>query len=222
MSGQLIHSMFHDVYFPEQKKEVVKSLFLQKTLRFIPDTQQEIAQTPWAVFDFETTGLSAEVNEIIEIGAIRYDAGNCTSYSTLIKPKAGLPPGITKITGITEEMLVSKPPLCDVLGEFLRFIKGAILIAHNAEFDASFLRAACARHNYKIEYPVYCTLKMARQLLPDLERRTLDALATHYDLSFSARHRSVGDAEVTATVFKKMLQENSLHSLAQLHSFIVN
>ena len=105
--------------------------------------------------------------------------------------------------------------MCDVIDKFLQFIKGSVLIAHNAEFDASFLRAACDKHQWDFHSPIYCTLKMARELLPNLERRTLDALAEHYGLSFSSRHRSIGDAEVTAQVFANMLNLNSitLHDL---------
>ena len=213
MGDQLSHSMFHRVLFPRQEKktEQAESLRLRRTLRYVPDLDQQLATIPWVVFDFETTGLSASKHEIVEIGAIRY-VGNkrCGEYSTLIDPAGGVTWATTRITGLTAADLCGQPRLGDVLDDFLQFIKGAVLIAHNAEFDASFLRAACANFNWEFHCPIYCTLKMARQLLPQLEKRSLDALAQHYGLSFSSRHRSIGDAQVTAAVFQRLLDTDNI------------
>lgn len=213
MDDQLKHSMFHEVLFPprEKKAEQAGSLRLRRTLRYMPDLGQRLASIPWVVFDFETTGLSASKHEIVEIGAIKY-LGNKRQedYSTLVDPEGGVTWATTRITGLTAADLRGQPRLCDVIDDFLQFIKGAVLIAHNAEFDAAFLQAACAHYNWEFHCPIYCTLKMARQLLPQLEKRTLDALAAHYGLSFSARHRSIGDAQVTAEVFKHMLDTSNI------------
>ncbi len=205
--------MFYEVLFPpsENKPQHTGNLRLRQTLRYMPDLGQRLADVPWVVFDFETTGLKAAKHEIVEIGAIKY-VGNkkCDQYSQLIKPENGVTWVTTRITGLTAADLQDQPSLCDVIDAFLQFIKGSVLIAHNADFDASFLRTACDKHEWDFHCPIYCTLKMARQLLADLERRTLDALAEHYGLSFSSRHRSIGDAEVTAQVFASMLDLDTL------------
>ena len=211
MDERLKHSMFYEVLFPPQqdKPQRVENLRLRQTLRFDPEPSKPLADVPWVVFDFETTGLSAARHEIVEIGALKYVSNEpCAEYSTLINPEGGVTWAMTRVTGLTAEDLQGQPSLCDVIDNFLQFIKGSVLIAHNADFDASFLRAACDAHSWDFHCPIYCTLKMARQLLPDLEKRTLDALADYYSLSFASRHRSIGDAQVTAEVFKRMLNLN--------------
>ena len=213
MDDQLKHSMFHEVLFPPTKKKPQQTgnLRLRQTFRYVPDLSQRLAEVPWVVFDFETTGLKAAKHEIVEIGAIKY-VGNekREQYSQLINPENGVTWATTRITGLAAADLQDQPRLCEVIDTFLQFIKGSVLVAHNADFDASFLRIACDKHAWDFHCPIYCTLKMARQLLPELERRNLDALAQHYGLSFSSRHRSIGDAEVTAQVFANMLDLNSI------------
>ncbi len=213
MDDQLKHSMFYEVLFPPAKPKPQRAgdLRLRQTLRYMPDLDQRLAEVPWVVFDFETTGLKASKHEIVEIGAIKYiNNKKCGQYSQLINPENGVTWATTRITGLTSADLQDQPRLCEVIDNFLQFIKGSVLVAHNAEFDASFLRTACDKHEWDFYCPIYCTLKMARQLLPDLERRTLDMLAQHYGLSFASRHRSIGDAEVTAQVFSSMLNLDSL------------
>ncbi len=213
MNDQLKHSMFYEVLFPPEVKQTppTGNLRLRQTLHYRPDLNRRLAEVPWVVFDFETTGLKAAKHEIVEIGAIRYSGNQRgAQYNQLINPDNGVTWAATRVTGLTAEDLQGQPRLGTVIDSFLQFIRGAVLIAHNADFDASFLRAACAKHDWDFQCPIYCTLKMARELLPDLERRTLDALAAHYKLSFSSRHRSIGDAEVTAQVFAHMLDLNTL------------
>ncbi|RYZ70600.1 MAG: 3'-5' exonuclease, partial [Proteobacteria bacterium] len=167
---------------------------------------------PVVIFDFETTGLDVYRDRIIEIGAIKYENGRRVGdFSFLIDPEIPLPEIITKITGITDAMLEGQRKIEGVLPEFLQFIDKCVLVAHNAEFDLNFLRSVASRQGYQIEYPCFCTLKMARLLLPDLESKNLDTLAKHYELSFAARHRSIGDCEVTGSVLTNLLAKEGLH-----------
>lgn len=211
----LRNSMFQEILFPTDEDESLGSqgqLFLQKVLRHHLAPDSLVMNFPIIIFDFETTGLDSMRDRIIEIGAIKYLRGKrVADFSFLIKPDVPLPEIITKITGITAEMLEDKPAIETILPEFLQFIDKAVLVAHNAEFDMAFLRSACQRQGYQIEYPCFCTLKMARQLLPDLESKNLDTLAKHYELSFAARHRSIGDCEVTGSVLNHLLQREGLH-----------
>lgn len=227
MSQQLFYSMFHDVLFPKEaagSEAVKQNLFLQRVLRYLPAQETIVRQATLVIFDFETTGLDPATDRIIEIGGLKVVGGKpAGEFSTLIKPDIPLPKTAAQITGITEEMLEGQPAIEDVLPKFLEFIEGAILVAHNAEFDMSFLRTSCERLGYQISWPCFCTLKLSRSLLPDLESRTLDSLATHYGLTFEARHRSIGDCKVTSSVLQALLanEGRSLVAWQDLQPFAV-
>lgn len=203
----LQHSMFHKVFFPaEEDDAAAQDLFLQKVLRYLAPKDRPIKDCKLVVFDFETTGLDTAKDRIIEIGALKVEAGKPTGeYSTLIQPDIPLPETVEKITGITADMLEGQPTIEEKWDEFLEFIDGSILVAHNAEFDMGFLRNVSQRLGYQVQWPCFCTLKLARQLLPDLESKNLDTIAKHYDLTFEARHRSIGDCKVTSAVLQSFL-----------------
>ncbi|SME97273.1 3'-5' exonuclease [Pseudobacteriovorax antillogorgiicola] len=211
----LQHSMFQSVFFPNEDDEASgrqHELLLQKVLRYRAPTNRLIRDCRLVVFDFETTGLDSYKDRIIEIGGLVVENGKAVDeFSTLIKPDIPLPTTASKITGITEEMLADQPSIEDELPKFLKFIEGSILVAHNAEFDMAFLRNTCERLGYQIQWPSFCTLKLARALLPDLESKNLDTLAQHYQLSFEARHRSIGDCKVTSAVLQSFLSSEGSH-----------
>ncbi len=211
----LQNSMFYDIIFPSDDDDGMSAdgqLLLQKVLRYHPKPDLSLLDSPLVIFDFETTGLDAMRDRIIEIGAIKYHKGQkIAELGTLIKPEIPLPETASKITGITSEMLEGQPAIEEILPSFLQFIEHSVLIAHNAEFDMAFLKNACQRMGYQIEWPCFCTLKLARQLLPDLESKNLDTLAKHFDLTFAARHRSIGDCEVTGAVLQRLLDSEGKH-----------
>ncbi len=211
----LRNSMFQEILFPTDQDESLGSqgqLFLQKVLRHHLGPDAIVKNHPIVIFDFETTGLDTYRDRIIEIGAIKFvDGRRVADFSTLIDPEIPLPEIITKITGISDDQLKGQPKIEERLPEFLQFIDKAVLVAHNAEFDMAFLRSVSARQGYQIEYPCFCTLKMARILLPDLESKNLDTLAKHYNLTFAARHRSIGDCEVTGSVLNSLLDKEGIH-----------
>lgn len=211
----LKNSMFYDILFPEDEDEAngqPSQLLLQKVLRFHLKPETILRRSSLVIFDFETTGLDSLRDRIIEIGAIKFENGKrVADFSTLIKPDVPVSETITKITGITESMLVDQPSIDAILPGFLDFIDRSILVAHNAEFDMAFLKAACLRQGYQVEWPCFCTLKLARQLLPELESKNLDTLAQHFGLTFAARHRSIGDCEVTGAVLQALLNKEGAH-----------
>jgi DNA polymerase III epsilon subunit family exonuclease len=225
----LLHnSMFYDILFPEDEGEGLGTdgqLLLQKVLRFHIGPEVLFRGKTFVIFDFETTGLDSMRDRIIEIGALKFvDGKKVGEFSTLVKPDIPLPETASKITGITADMLEGQPSIEDVLPSFLQFFDKAILVAHNAEFDMAFLKAACQRMGYQVEWPCFCTLKLARQLLPQLESKNLDALAQHFGLSFAARHRSIGDCEVTGSVLQALLQKEgqSLQQWRDIETFKVS
>ena len=222
MNERLKHSGFFKVLFPTRKKTTVKPLFLHTEQSLRIDMNKLLLEQPWVIFDFETTGLSAKANEIIEIGALKYHQGECIDkFHSMVKPEKGVPERITRITGIDASMVKDAPPLEDIFREFLKFIRGSILFAHNMSFDKSFLLKACESVSFTLNYPFYCTMKMARFILPNLERHNLDTVAEHYNISFTERHRSIGDVEVTAQLLMHMLQESELKRINELRDFMI-
>jgi len=220
MQGNLVHSMFSRVLFPsmgEQQEHL--ELNLRRSLRYSIPPELIVTEHDLIVFDFETTGLDFERDRIIEVGAIRFRGGKIIEeFSSLCSTDVIVSEQIQKLTGITPQMLENQPTFSDLLKDFLSFIEGGILVAHNAEFDLSMLKSACNREAIDFEWPCICTLKLARDVLPDLERKNLDSLADYYGLSFEARHRSIGDAKVTIKVFNQML-ENEGSSLRNWRDF---
>jgi DNA polymerase-3 subunit epsilon len=186
---------------------------------FAPNAR--LSDLPVVIFDFETTGLDVKTARIIEIGAIKYrNQKEVGRFSTLIHPGQALPPETFGLTGINDAMLADAPPLQDVFYDFHEFMRGCVGVAHNAEFDCNVMFYESARLGMSCNYHVLCTLKMARTLLVQCERKNLDALAAHYNLTFESRHRSIGDILVTAEVLWNMLKEHpELQTLADLNAF---
>lgn len=210
--SQLIYTSFQDVLFPPTDlfgtDESLRTLHLRTTRRFKIATKQDIRQIPIVVFDFETTGLNPGSDRIIEIGAIKLQGfEEATQFHALIDPEMLISPEIEKITGISQSMVQGQATIQDKLPEFLEFIDGSLLVAHNAEFDMGFLRKNASDLGTQLDWDCFCSLKLARSVLPHLESKSLDSLATHYQLQFEARHRSIGDCKVTAKVLAKMLAE---------------
>jgi DNA polymerase III subunit epsilon len=213
MSKLLEYSTFHQVLFPpEVSNDSVQDLSLRRSLSFKVSPSDLVKDIPWVVFDFETTGLNKSSDRIIEIGALKMINGKVVDeLSTLIEVDIPIPEVVQKITGITPDMLVGQPRIETYLPKLYDFIEGSVLIAHNGEFDMSFLSTESARIGFDINWPCFCTLKMARDLLSDLPKKNLDTLAEHYGLQFEARHRSIGDAKVTVDVLNQMLVDEGLH-----------
>lgn len=229
MSVQLGHSMFHDVLFPVDsappgEAPETHELRLRRLKRFVPDPALIIRDCPIVVFDLETTGLDPKADRIIEVGAIKLERLRpVAEFSSLVSTSVELTDDIVRLTGITSVMLQGQPSIDQVLPQFLDFIEGSILVAHNAEFDVSMIRAACSRAGIDLDWPCFCTLKMARELLPDLENKKLDTLAAFYGLSFEARHRAIGDIKVTMGVLHGLLAKEAApyKKWSQLKPFMV-
>ncbi len=180
---------------------------------------RRLDQTPFVVVDVETTGGSpARGDGIIEIGAVRLACGHVVEhFEQLVNPGRPLPSFITRLTGITDAMLADQPSIETTVQRFLDFARDAVLIAHNARFDLSFLNAAlytaCGR---TIDQPHLCTLRLARRLLPQVRRRSLDSLAGHLGIPLVDRHRALGDANITAEVFFHLLEQLAQRGITRL------
>ncbi len=160
----------------------------------------------YVVFDIETTGLSPALEEITEIGAIRIEKGVQTgSFSQLINPKKPIPPNITDLTGITDEMVKDMPSIDEVLPRFLEFCKDAVIVAHNAAFDTGFLREKANRLGLPFHYKIADTLRLSRELFPHEKKHSLNVVAERLGVSLENHHRAVDDATATAEIFLKFL-----------------
>jgi DNA polymerase III epsilon subunit family exonuclease len=222
-NGQLAYSMFYDVMFPKADQalgqDVTETLTLRRLKRFLPELKREVREMPIVVFDLETTGLDPHADRIIEVGAMKLEGLKVVSeFSSLVHTDIELTDDIVRMTGITPDMLKGQPKIDQVLPKFLEFIEGSVLVAHNAEFDMSMIKATCSRAGVDLEWPCFCTLKMARVFLADLENKKLDTLASHYGLTFEARHRAIGDIKVTVGVLNELLRNEAAH-LRQWHQF---
>jgi DNA polymerase III subunit epsilon len=158
----------------------------------------------FVVVDLETTGLSAKLDEIIEIGAIRVqrDAETHKTFQILVKPERPIPRRITELTGITQAMVdVAGAPLHIALAEFINFLGDLPMVAYNAPFDMGFLAAASRKCGLKIKNKHMCALKAARRAWPDLPSHKLSELAVLANLPMNDLHRSLGDCLRTAHIY---------------------
>ncbi len=161
----------------------------------------------YVVFDLETTGFSPDKNKIIEIGAVKVERGAITErFSTFVNPEVPIPFHIEELTSIRDDMVMDAQKIEEILPRFLEFCEGAIMVAHNAEFDMSFIRKNCERQQLTAEFTVIDTVALARMLLPHLNRFKLDTVAKALGISLDHHHRAVDDAACTAEIFVKFIQ----------------
>ncbi len=169
-----------------------------------------LREVTFVVLDLETTGGAATSDAITEIGAVKVRGGErLGELATLVDPGTGVPPSIVALTGITTGMVTGAPPLSVVLPSLLEFLTGAVLVAHNAPFDAGFLRAACKRHGQVWPRPpVLCTARLARAVLPVEEAPSvrLGALARLFGTATTPNHRALADARATVEVLHRLLE----------------
>ena len=177
----------------------------------------------FTVLDIETTGLNVESDEIIEIGAIKYQGNiEIARFHSLIKPsKAFIPRYISNITGITTAMIIDKPTIAEVLPQFLDFIKDTVLVGHNINKDLSFLNRDSVKYlNRKIKNPYICTDRLARKIMPDVDSKSLINLAKIFNIPVIKHHRAIYDTEVNLEIFKKMMEFLESYSVIKVLDII--
>ena len=146
----------------------------------IQNPQNQTLEDEYTVFDIETTGLSPTKDKITEIGAIKIKNGKIIDYfSCFVNPEMPIPANIQELTGITGEMVKDAATIEHVLPDFLKFIGDSVLVAHNANFDVSFIRTAAENMSLSVQNTVLDTLELSRLLFPSLSRHKLDIVAKH-------------------------------------------
>ena len=175
----------------------------------------------FVVFDIETTGFSPVENRIIEIGAVKVSEGKIVDrFSTFVNPQVPIPFRIEKLTSITDDMVVGAETIEKILPEFLTFCEGCMLVAHNAEFDMSFIKENCDRQGIEHDFTYIDTVGISRVMLPTQAKHTLDAVAKTLGVSLENHHRAVDDAEATAEIFVKFIvrmEAEGITTLAQIN-----
>jgi DNA polymerase-3 subunit epsilon len=153
----------------------------------------------YVVVDVETTGGRGENHRVTEIGAVRVQNGKVVDrFQTLLNPQRSVPPGITRLTGISAEMVAGAPYFVDVADNFEAFMQDAIFVAHNVDFDYGFISREFARIGRPFRYPKLCTCASMRKLYPGHRSYSLASLARAYDIPLKQHHRAMCDAEAAA------------------------
>ncbi len=161
----------------------------------------------FVVFDLETTGFSPSKNQIIEIGAVKVVNGSITErFSTFVNPKVPIPFEIEQLTSINDDMVLDAPTIDEILPKFMEFCQDAVMVAHNADFDMSFIKHNCSALGLDCEKTVLDTVALSRVLLPALNRFKLDTVAKALNVSLAHHHRAVDDAACTAEIFVKLVE----------------
>ena len=162
----------------------------------------------FVVFDIETTGLSNRTCGITEIGAVKVKNGEILArFNTFVNPEMPIPEEITQLTSITDDMVKDAPTIKEALPAFLSFAGDRLLIAHNADFDVGFIRAAAEQNGIPFALPYLDTVALSRHINPELKNHKLDTLAEHFALGDFNHHRACDDAEMLAMIFFKMTEK---------------
>ncbi len=174
----------------------------------------------FVVFDLETTGLSPLTCAITEIGAVKWQKGKVIDrFSTFVNPEMPIPENIVKLTGINDEMVKDAPKVADAVKGFLKFAEGCVLVAHNANFDTSFIKQACEKNGYGFNNSYLDTVALSRHLNPQLKRHKLDSLQEYYGLESFNHHRACDDAEMLSKIFTCMtdtLKKEGIFNLSDM------
>ncbi len=166
----------------------------------------------YAIVDIETTGGYASANDITEIAIVLHDGARVTEvYETLVKPSVAIPYFIQSLTGISPAMVEDAPEFSEVAEDIFERLKGRIFVAHNVNFDYSFVRHHLGLYGFNLVAPRLCTVRLSRKVFPGLPSYSLGNLCRHFNIQIENRHRAGGDALATATLFGHILGSGGDH-----------
>ena len=185
--------------------------------------QERLFDEEFIVFDIETTGLSKTRDRMTEIGAVRIVNGEIKdSFNSFVNPQIPIPIKITKLTGITDDMVADAPTEEDAIRAFFTFCGNAPLVAHNAAFDTGFLAETCKRHGIDYTYTSIDTVPFCRALYKGLKNYKLDTVSDHLKLPKFNHHRACDDAKALALIFLRLLEDArdkfDLNTISQLNN----
>lgn len=161
----------------------------------------------YAIVDIETTGGYASGSGITEISILLHDGRAVTGkYESLVNPQRPIPLSIQAMTGITNDMVADSPTFEELASEIYRLLEGRVFVAHNVNFDYSFLKYHLEAAGYDLSLPKLCTVRMSRKIKPGLPAYSLGKLCDTLGIPIINRHRAGGDAEATAILFTKLME----------------
>ncbi|MBE7169514.1 MAG: GIY-YIG nuclease family protein [Williamsia sp.] len=161
----------------------------------------------YAIVDIETTGGHAGANGITEIAVILHNGREVEGqYQTLINPERPIPRYITALTGISNEMVQQAPSFQEVAAHIFSLLQHRIFVAHNVNFDYSFVKHHLQQHGYELNVKKLCTVRLSRKVFPGYLKYSLGSICRELDIQISARHRALGDAEATALLFSRIIE----------------
>jgi len=164
----------------------------------------------FAIVDIETTGGYAAANGITEIAIVLHNGTEVEGrYETLVNPNIAIPPYVQSLTGITNAMVATAPQFEEVAENIFNLLKDRIFVAHNVNFDYSFVKHHLAEAGYELDVPKLCTIRTARKIFPGLPKYGLGSLCTQLNIPVSNRHRAAGDAAATTILFDMLLANDS-------------
>ena len=185
----------------------IEAYFVNDTARCVFGSKYPAFEDEMIVFDIETTGLSNRNCKIIEIGAVKIKDGKVLdTIDFFVDPEEPIPPEITELTSITDDMVKGQIKEREAIEKFLDFAGDRLLIAHNANFDVGFIRIAADRHGIPFENTYLDTVGLSRYVNPELKKHKLDIIAEHYQLHDFHHHRASDDAEMLAEIFFVMME----------------
>ncbi len=170
----------------------------------------------YAIVDIETTGSYAAANGITEIAIHLFDGNSVTeTYETLVNPGQPIPPFIQRMTGITDKMVATAPSFSQIATKVYALLQGQIFVAHNVQFDYSFIKEQLKQEGYKLQCSKLCTVRLSRQILPGLPSYSLGKLCRSIGIPLENRHRAGGDSAATALLFKRLMDADQHHHIAK-------
>lgn len=204
----------------------VECYLVNDSLPIVKGAQDQDWNSEYVVFDLETTGLSPLQHTIIEIGAVKVrNQQICDTFSCFVNPGTPIPDAVVQLTGITQEMVQDADSIEQVLPTFLDFIGDAVLVAHNAQFDLSFLRTAAEKQGMSLKNPSLDTLELSKAMFPELSKFKLNLVVKHIGLVLENHHRATDDAQAAAGIMLHCFQkfpERGFKYLEELNAGLAN
>lgn len=201
----------------------VEAYLVDDLKNIVTDSKGQSLDDTYVVFDIETTGFSASEDRIIEIGAVKVVEGKIVDkFSCFVNPLIPIPYRIESLTSINDDMVKDADTIDIVLPKFLEFCEGAIMVAHNADFDMSFIMNKAENMGITFKPTYVDTVALARVLIPTIARYKLDNVAKALGIPLDHHHRAVDDARCTAEIFVKfvsILKEKEIFDLDAVNEY---
>ncbi|MEI6277235.1 MAG: exonuclease domain-containing protein [Prolixibacteraceae bacterium] len=168
------------------------------------------SQMNYSIIDVETTGSSPGNGKITEIAIYLFNGTEIIdSFISLVNPECGIPWNITKLTGITNEMVETAPKFYEIAKKIVEITANTTFVAHNASFDYSFVREEFKRLGYDYKRKTLCTVSLSRKLIPGHRSYSLGNICQDLNIPIEGRHRAAGDALATVSLFAKIMGQNA-------------